>query len=181
MEGGLRQVAPLAVIALLVACSAARSPEQRMSAGTLYHLDGIDSADGMSARVDQAGGTIRIAGTILALEDCAGPADVPLCLVSDYFVLHLPRNDMEEWTYRGIGFRRAGHCRLVAPAGVEESIIAVQSDQPHGRFTFYMSPDHRLQGWRIDHPVLAMEVYLPRDAELVCTASHRPGAIESSQ
>lgn len=163
---GVRAIAGLVSVLFLLACSALGGA--RESVGSIYFIDGIDANDGMSAHINQLRGTIRVAGTLMQLKDCANRFESNWCLESDYFIFGLPKRDVSSWRIDDASFERGSQCWLLVPDGQRLGVLATTSQQKYGAFTFYTSLSGRtLFGWRLDDLNGSGELYLLEGSELM--------------
>lgn len=116
----------------------------------IFYINGVNSADGMSTRIDLEAGYIRVAGERFRIENCAPNGGRGECMSTGYFELSLSAvGTLDKWiSVSGTPFFDIGECDK--GSGQPGRVRRVLSPQRHGIFEFLISTsDLALHGWRL--------------------------------
>lgn len=137
-----------AAITAIFGCGASDSKDYMDG---MYYLNGMNSGDGMSARISFEDDTIRVAGQVFGLNSCEdGAPPSRQCIKSEYFVFGYKSSLLRHWLFDGFVFDLSRNC-LFADGGVHVWTFGVDSYQRYGKFTFFIKPDGDLVGWKLTH------------------------------
>lgn len=139
----------LAALFLGIGILGCKSLPSRPDLGGMYYLNGVNRHDGMSASIDLANKTMRVAGDGFVLRPCDAQDLTNRCISSDYFVLVLGPTE-GSWAAQGETFTMGGTCSLSSARG-DWQVSIVRSVQKYGAFRFYIGGADELIGWTLNH------------------------------